>query len=71
MRNSSRGSLAIGIRSNSSDSTARMRTSAVEALLHDVVMQNIIQGQQAHSLVVRHVGVNHHAALAIRACSPG
>ena len=43
----------------------------MEAALHDVAMQNIVQRHQAHALVMRHVGVNHHAALAVRACFRG
>ena len=38
---------------------------AMEAPLHHVAMQNVVEREQAHALVVRHIGVNDHAALAV------
>ena len=36
----------------------------MEAALHDVAVQHVVQRDQAHALVVRHVGVDHDAAVA-------
>ena len=43
----------------------------VEAALHDVAMQHVVERQQAHALVMRHVGVDDDAALAVPACFRG
>ena len=54
-----------GIRSNSSDSIGANAQIGVEAALHDTAVQDVVERQQAHALVVRHVGVDHYAALAL------
>src|SRR5205085_8968732 len=38
----------------------------VKTLLHNVVVQNIINGYKAHSLMMRHEGLNDYALLILR-----
>ncbi len=43
----------------------RHATVGVEAALHRDVVEQVVERQQAHALVVRHVGEQHHARLAL------
>ena len=42
----------------------------VKTALHGTAMEHVVQRQQSHALVVRHVGVNHHTACALAGVFP-
>ena len=41
----------------------------VEAALHDAAVKSVVESGQAHALVVRHIAVDHDAALALRSAA--